>query len=340
MLDIRWLEDFIVVAETRNITRAAELRNVTQSGLSRRIQSLEHWAGAALIDRRHAPLELTDAGLKLLDVANDSLGRLNGVRRSIREDQDERLRSIRFAAPHILSVTFFPRWLLTIQAKLGATRLSVTSDNLPGCASLFEDGAVDFVVCLVDAEGAILKGAGRPLTIEHCASISIGKERLIPLSAPTADGKPLHRLDLNPRLSTSYLAYSRECSLGWAVEGLVARRPDLVQLNSLYDNSLADGLRAMALAGLGVAWLPLTTTHNDIIRGKLVRTGDPQLTIDLDVRIYRPVHKLARKAEELWARLTSDGFGGLLAPAPLPPESAMLLRADDMSVLDTRTLQQ
>ena len=61
------------------------------------------------------------------------------VRRTIREDQNERLRSIRFAAPHILSVTFFPRWLLAIQAKLGSTRLSVTSDNLPGCASLCPD---------------------------------------------------------------------------------------------------------------------------------------------------------------------------------------------------------
>jgi LysR family transcriptional regulator, hypochlorite-specific transcription factor HypT len=335
MLDIRWLEDFIVVAETRNITRAAELRNVTQSGLSRRIQSLEHWAGAALIDRRHAPLELTEAGHKLLDVANQALGRLNGVRRTIREDQNERLRSIRFAAPHILSVTFFPRWLLAIQAKLGSTRLSVTSDNLPGCASLFEDGAVDFVVCLVDAEGAILRGAGRQLTIENCASISIGKERLIPLSAPAADGKPLHRLDLSPRLSTSYLAYSRECSLGWAVEGLIARRPELVQLHSLYDNSLADGLRTMALAGLGVAWLPLTTTHNDIIRGKLVRTGDPQLAIDLDIRLYRPAQKLAKKAEELWARLTTDGLGALLAPASLPAEMAPPAHAET-----TLTLQQ
>jgi len=327
MLDIRWLEDFIVVAETRNITKASELRNVTQSGLSRRIQSLEHWAGAPLIERRRMPLELTEAGHKLLDVANEALGRLHGVRRTIREDQNERLRSIRFAAPHILSATFFPRWLLAIQATLGATRLSVTSDNLPGCASLFEDGAVDFVVCLVDNEGTILKGAGRPLGIESCASISVGKERLIPLSAPTADGQPLHRLDLNPRLSTSYLAYSPECSLGWAVENLVARRPDLVQLHSLYENSLADGLRTMALAGLGVAWLPLTTTHNDIIRGRLVRTGDPQLAIDLDIRLYRPAQRLANRAEELWTRLTTGGLGALLAPGTLPSDTAAPIRA-------------
>lgn len=329
MLDIRWLEDLIVVAETRNITRAAELRNVTQSGLSRRIQSLEHWVGAPLIDRRRTPLGLTDAGQKLLDVANEALGQLNGARRTIREDQNERLRSIRFAAPHVLSVTFFPRWISAIQARLGSSRLSITSDNLPGCASLFEDGAVDFVVCLVDADGAILRGAGRQLAIEGCASISIGKERLIPLSAPAADGSPLHRLDLGPCLSTSYLAYSRECSLGWAVEGLIVRRSDLAQLQSPYENSLADGLRTMALAGLGVAWLPLTTTHNDIIRGKLVRTGDPLLAIDLDIRLYRPARRLPKKAEELWKRLTTDGVGAMFATGPLPGETATALHIED-----------
>lgn len=333
MLDIRWLEDLIAVAETRNITRAAELRNVTQSGLSRRIQSLEHWAGAPLIDRRRTPLDLTDAGLKLLDVANEALGRLHGARRAIREDQNERLRSIRFAAPHILSVTFFPRWISAIQARLGSTRLSVTSDNLPGCGSLFDDGAVDFVVCLVDAEGAIFSRAGRQLAFERGASISIGKERLIPLSAPAADGAPLHRLDLGPRIATSYLAYSPECSLGWAVEGLIARRSDLAQLNSLYDNSLADGLRTMALAGLGVAWLPLSTTHNDIIRGKLVRTGDPQFAIDLDIRLYRPAHRLAKKAEELWTRLTTDGLGALFATGLLPPDAAAAVHTEDALTL-------
>ncbi|MFM9458768.1 LysR family transcriptional regulator, partial [Streptomyces europaeiscabiei] len=55
MLDISWLEDLAAVADTRNLTRAAELRNVSQSGLSRRLQSLENWTGAALLDRRKSP---------------------------------------------------------------------------------------------------------------------------------------------------------------------------------------------------------------------------------------------------------------------------------------------
>ena len=309
MLDVRWLEDFIVVAETRNLTKASAIRNVTQSGLSRRIQSLEHWVGAPLIDRRKSPLELTDAGYKLLKVASETVSRLNGARRSIRDDQDDRVRCIRFAAPHILSMIFFPRWIPAIQTSLGATRLSVTSDDLQGCASAFEDGSVDFVVCLSDAQDAIFKGANRPLSIEGCASITVGRETLIALSAPDAGGGPLHQLDGDHRTTTSYLGYSRECSLGWAVDQLVASRKNLPQLNALYENSLADGLRSMALAGLGVAWLPLTATHTDILRGKLVRAGDQSLDIELDIRVYRPAHKLSKRAEELWSKLSVDGAG-------------------------------
>ena len=316
MLDIRWLEDLIVLADTLNFTKASEIRNVTQSGLSRRIQSLEHWAGAPLFDRRKSPFELTDAGHKLLAVANDILGRLNGARRLIREDQDELSRSIRFAAPHILSMTFFPRWIPALQARLGSTRLSVTSDNLPGCVTALDDGAVDFVVCLADPAGAIFKAAGRPLSLDDCAHVTIDRETLIPLTAPDDDGGPLHRLDTGPRVSTSYLGYSRECSLGWAVDGLVASQTSLPRLNSLYENSLADALRTMALSGLGVAWLPLSTTHNDILRGKLIRAGESSLDIPLEIRIYRPPRKLPKRAEELWTRLMANPDDLFCAQAP------------------------
>ena len=306
MLDVGWLEDLITLAETRSFTRASEIRNVTQSGLSRRIQSLEQWAGAPLIDRQRTPLALTPAGHRLLDAAAGALGLLNGARHAIREDQDERLRTVRLAAPHILSVTFFPRWLPLMQQKIGPTRASILSDNLPGCCAALEDGGADFIVCFVDEAGAIANGAGRPLAIEGCSSLLIGRERLVALSAPDKSGAPLHGLDGGPRLSASYLGYSPECSLGWAVEALTAKRQDLPRLNCLYENSLADGLRTMAVSGLGVAWLPLTTCHQDILRGHLVRAGNASLDVELDIRIHRPARRLSRKGEELWMRLSVE----------------------------------
>jgi DNA-binding transcriptional LysR family regulator len=172
-----------------------------------------------------------------------------------------------------------------------------------------EDGRADFVVCLVDGDGGVLAGANRRLTLGDRLSIAVGCERLIPLSAPGPGGTPLHDLRAPPHAAVSYLQYSPECSLGWAVDRKLAGRVGLPQLRNLYENSLADGLRSMALSGLGVAWLPLTVTHNDILRGRLVRAGDEDLVVDLEVRIYRPSRELGHKAEELWSKL-SAGAGG------------------------------
>ncbi|WP_315980682.1 LysR family transcriptional regulator [Aliamphritea spongicola] len=61
-MEIRWLEDFIALARTRNFSRAADDRNVTQPTLSRRIKLVEEEMGVTLIDRNTLPLSLTAAG--------------------------------------------------------------------------------------------------------------------------------------------------------------------------------------------------------------------------------------------------------------------------------------
>lgn len=40
-MDLKWLEDFISLAETHSFSRSAELRHVTQPAFSHRIRSLE-----------------------------------------------------------------------------------------------------------------------------------------------------------------------------------------------------------------------------------------------------------------------------------------------------------
>ena len=47
-METKWLEDFISLSETRSFSRSAQLRHVTQPAFSRRIQSLESWAGTDL----------------------------------------------------------------------------------------------------------------------------------------------------------------------------------------------------------------------------------------------------------------------------------------------------
>ena len=61
-MQIRWLEDFLTLTDTRAFSRAAARRNISQPTFSRHIQSLEDWLGVQLVDRREQGVQLTPAG--------------------------------------------------------------------------------------------------------------------------------------------------------------------------------------------------------------------------------------------------------------------------------------
>src|SRR3954471_4555377 len=94
-MDIKWLEDFLSLTQTRNFSRSAQERNVTQSALSRRIRALEAWVGADLVDRSTYPLVLTPAGKLFSSSATDAMRLLNDARSLLRiESKDENMLSI------------------------------------------------------------------------------------------------------------------------------------------------------------------------------------------------------------------------------------------------------
>ena len=86
-METKWLEDFVSLAETRSFSRSAQLRHVTQPAFSRRIQSLEVWAGTDLVDRSSYPTQLTPAGQILYAQALGFLQALQNMRALLR-DQD------------------------------------------------------------------------------------------------------------------------------------------------------------------------------------------------------------------------------------------------------------
>lgn len=63
---------FLLVADKRNISKAAEALGVGQSGLSKAIRRLEQEAGAPLLARRNVGVELTREGQALLRALKDS----------------------------------------------------------------------------------------------------------------------------------------------------------------------------------------------------------------------------------------------------------------------------
>lgn len=70
-MDIRELRTFIAVAQTGNITRAAEELHISQPALSRQIIKLENELGCKLLERGGHGISLTNAGHLLLNRARE-----------------------------------------------------------------------------------------------------------------------------------------------------------------------------------------------------------------------------------------------------------------------------
>lgn len=65
-MDLKQLQYFIVIAEQRSFSRAADMLDVSQPSLSRQIQLLEAELGQHLLVRTGRGVELTEAGTRLL----------------------------------------------------------------------------------------------------------------------------------------------------------------------------------------------------------------------------------------------------------------------------------
>lgn len=75
-MNTQQLESFIQVAENLNFARAAEVLNVTQSAVSRQINSLEAELETKLFHRSTRTVSLTPAGISFLDDAKEVLAKL------------------------------------------------------------------------------------------------------------------------------------------------------------------------------------------------------------------------------------------------------------------------
>ena len=310
MLDIRWLEDLIALAETGSFTRAADRRNVTQSGFSRRIQSLERWARAPLVDRAGIPLRLTDAGYEVLGVAQSVVGEVTHLRDRLTSHAASGRSTIRIAAPHLMSVNFFQGWFPQVEAVLGHLPLVVTSLNVLPCFAALDRGEVDVVICRADQAGHLFQRLPQALRPDPAVRALLAHDVLIPFTACDEEQRPRYRLGIG---RVPVLDYPEDCSLNWSLDLARVHWPD-VDLCRAGATHYSDGLRLMARRGLGVAWLPRSITTADRAERHLVRAGGPEFDVPLVVQAIRRQARLSADAEAFWQDLVAGRLGGPEAP--------------------------
>lgn len=293
-LDLEWLEDFCCLAESGSFSRAAEARAIAQPAFSRHIRALEEWVGVDLVDRGAHPATLTAAGKRFLPLTTDVLAQLVAARIKARMAHGQSVASLRFAATHALSLSFFPIWLAQLEARMQLGPIEMMSDSSLACEELMIQRQVQFLLCYShDSVPGRLDESAYPC-------VRLGADTLVPVSAPGAgrDGAR-HRID--GAMAVSLLAYSDASGLGRIVRAQFKSLSTKEGVfHTVFTGHHAMLLKTLALEGRGMAWLPLTMVSAELASGALVAAGDASWSIPLDIRLYRQAVPLSEAAETLW----------------------------------------
>ncbi len=105
---LRAIEVFAAVAETRHVTRAAEMLGITQSAVSQHLKNLEKALEATLIDRSLRPIQLTKTGIVLHRRAITILGEVEQLRVDVRRASLAPLPLLRIAMLASIATTLAP----------------------------------------------------------------------------------------------------------------------------------------------------------------------------------------------------------------------------------------
>jgi LysR family transcriptional regulator, hypochlorite-specific transcription factor HypT len=304
-VETKWLEDFVSLAETRSFSRSAQLRHVTQPAFSRRIQSLEAWAGIDLVDRSSYPTRLTPAGETLHAHALEILGALQTTRNMMRGHKAAGHDMIEFAVPHSLAFTFFPHWVMDLRKRFGAMKSRLIALNVHDAVMHLTEGSCDLLMAY--------HHPSQPLQLnpDRYEMLSLGHETLIAFAKADAAGQPLFRLPGPAGGGVPFLSYAEGAYLGRLVEQITKLSSEPLNLEPIYETDMAEGLKAMAIEGHGLAFLPASSVKKELKSKRLVRAGVAGVhELTMDIRIYRERPEMARHskpgAQALWEYLSAS----------------------------------
>lgn len=294
-MDLEWISDFLELASTKNFTVAAKNRNRSQPAFSRRISGLEQWIGVPLIDRSVHPLALTKEGDHFRQSAQEIVSSIHRTLDECRQSQRKKNNFVKFTALHTLAINYFAQWMSEIHHNFSTVKTTLDANNLHDCVESLQSKQAEFMLSYSTLAIPSL------LDPSDFLSHKLESDELVLVSASAKNGKPL--FNCSSKKPLNYLAYSSNCLMGKMTEKIISTTCTKLDLNCIYENTVTESIKAMALQGMGIGWLPRICIQPELNRGDLIIIGDESMSMRLDIMLYRSTQRLSNEGESLWAYL-------------------------------------
>jgi LysR family transcriptional regulator, hypochlorite-specific transcription factor HypT len=282
------LEDYICLAAASSFSAAARLRNVTHPAFGRRIKALEQWVGVQLVQRANdkQSFGLTPIGEEFLETAKRIIEELNNARlNAVRADSG----MIRICTGRTLARTVVADWVALQHKIFGMNNdlaFQIKTISLHEGALLLEADQCHFMIAYQH------KILDLHLDTRRYAYKLLGNDRLVPVAANKSTANTQKLLQFAKGLALRKILD----------EGLMH---DGQRLQVVAECDSPDAIHALALKGLGIAWLPWTLVAKDCEQKRLsLLTGPNWPSFPFEVRVYRKKKKLSELLEKVWVAVT------------------------------------
>jgi DNA-binding transcriptional LysR family regulator len=267
---------FVRTVEARSISRAARELGVPRPTVGRRLARLEEKLGVRLLRRTTRTMALTDAGEALYARARGVIAAVRDAEASVRQSDDAVRGVLRVSAPPLYSL-HFGAMIADFIGRYPDVRLEldVTTRHVD-----FGAGAFDV---------AIRAAAQLPPGL---IARNLARARLAVVASPeylARRGTPRRSAELAKHVCLVGFALGEHPATHWPLA-----RGGRVRVEAALATNDLNVLRAAALAGRGLALLPLPLVYDDVERGALVPVlaervgGDNQIAVVYPEREFVP----------------------------------------------------
>lgn len=252
-MDLPSLQAFVKVVQTGSFTRAAEALNTQKAHLSRVVSQLEQGLGVRLLERTTRALSLTEIGREFFERAVGILAAVEDAHRAVQRAQGEPRGTLRLTCGVEFGMIAVSQWIALYLQRYPQAHVDA-----------------DFTGRLVDLvhEGFDLAIRVGPLADSALAARKLGDLAYGLFAAPhylSRRGAPSHPGDLQRQDTLAFAGGSHQAT--WTVSQGGQQERVVLQPRMKANNVFA--VRDAAIAGLGVAQLPLIVAAAAVQAGQL-----------------------------------------------------------------------
>lgn len=240
-LDIQTLRTFLLVAEERSFSAAAQRLHLTQPAVSKRIALLEQQLGCELFDRIGRTITPTEAGVALLPHAKAIIQQLYSAEQAVRDLSGAVAGDLRIATSHHIGLHRLPPVLSAFSKAFPGVALDIDFMDSEQAYDLIMQGRLELAVVTLAPAGessmvshpvwhdplVFMAASEHPLALHQaCTLAELARHPAILPGLGTYTGQIVkrlfadHDLTLQVSMATNYLETIRmmaQVGLGWTV---------------------------------------------------------------------------------------------------------------------------